>query len=291
MNGYKAFNKDMTCNGMQYKEGETYEMKESPKCCDNGFHFCENPLDTLNYYDLCDSEFAEVEALGDIDKGKDDDTKMATNKIKIGAKLGISGLVKASVDFLWESCKKKDKKNKENQSTSKKDSQLASSGDYSQLASSGDYSQLASSGYNSQLASSGDNSKLASSGYNSKLASSGDNSKLASSGDYSKLASSGYNSQLASSGDYSQLASSGKYSKVSHNEGIENVVCNVGIEGIAKGKKGDILVLAEYKEIYLDDGRWVHKPVCVKTKKIDGKILKEDTFYKLENKKFVEAED
>ena len=219
MNGYKAFNKDMTCNGMQYKEGETYEMKESPKCCDNGFHFCENPLDTLNYYDLCDSEFAEVEALGDIDKGKDDDTKMATNKIKIGAKLGISGFVKASVDFLWESCKKKDKKNKENQSTSKKDS------------------------------------------------------------------------QLASSGDYSQLASSGKYSKVSHNEGIENVVCNVGIEGIAKGKKGDILVLAEYKEIYLDDGRWVHKPVCVKTKKIDGKILKEDTFYKLENKKFVEAED
>ena len=219
MNGYKAFNKDMTCNGMQYKEGETYEMKESPKCCDNGFHFCENPLDTLNYYDLCDSEFAEVEALGDIDKGKDDDTKMATNKIKIGAKLGISGFVKASVDFLWESCKKKDKKNKENQSTSKKDI------------------------------------------------------------------------QLASSGDYSQLASSGKYSKVSHNEGIENVVCNVGIEGIAKGKKGDILVLAEYKEIYLDDGRWVHKPVCVKTKKIDGKILKEDTFYKLENKKFVEAED
>ena len=78
---------------------------------------------------------------------------------------------------------------------------------------------------------------------------------------------------------------------MSHNEGIENVVCNVGIEGIAKGKKGDILVLAEYKEIYLDDGRWVHKPVCVKTKKIDGKILKEDTFYKLENKKFVEAED
>ena len=273
MKGYKAFNKDMTCKDMQYKEGETYEMKESPKCCDNGFHFCENPLDTLNYYDLCDSEFAEVEALGDIDKGKDDDTKMSTNKIKIGAKLGISGFVKASVDFLWESCKKKDKKNKENQSISKKDSKLASSGDNSQLASSGDYS------------------KLASSGYNSKLASSGDNSQLASSGDNSQLASSGYNSKLASSGDYSQLASSGKYSKVSHNEGIENVVCNVGIEGIAKGKKGDILVLAEYKEIYLDDGRWVHKPVCVKTKKIDGKILKEDTFYKLENKKFVEAED
>ena len=276
--GYKAFNKDMTCRGFQYEENKEYEMEGKPKCCGNGFHFCENPLDTLNYYDLCNSTFAEVEAIGDInkpDKEDREDSKIATNKIKIGAKLDLTGFVKASVDFLWEKCKIKDKKQDEDvQASSGYNSQLASSGDYSQLASSGDYSQLASSG---------DNSKLASSGYNSQLASSGDYSQLASSGDYS---------QLASSGDYSQLASSGYYSNISHDKGIENVVCNIGIYGKARGLKGDILVLAEYKKINSPKYRtYVYKPICVKSKKIDGKIIKENTYYKLENKKFVEVED
>ena len=242
MKGYKGFNKDMTCRGMQYEEGKIYKMEEEPKCCEKGYHFCENPLDTLDYYDLCDSAFAEVEAIGDINRPKEEerqDSKIATNKIKIGAKLDLTGFIKASIDFLWEKCKIKDKKQDED--------------------------VQASSGYNS---------KLASSGYNSQLASSGDNSKL------------------ASSGDYSQLASSGYYSNISHDKGIENVVCNIGIYGKARGIKGDILVLAEYKKIDSPKHRtYVYKPICVKSKKIDGKFIKENTYYKLENKKFVEVED
>ena len=278
MKGYKGFNKDMTCRGMQYEEGKIYKMEEEPKCCEKGYHFCENPLDTLDYYDLCDSAFAEVEAIGDINRPKEEerqDSKIATNKIKIGAKLDLTGFIKASIDFLWEKCKIKDKKQDEDvQASSGYNSKLASSGYNSKLASSGDYSQLASSGDNSQLASSGYNSKLASSGYNSKLASSG------------------YNSKLASSGDYSQLASSGYYSNISHDKGIENVVCNIGIYGKARGIKGDILVLAEYKKIDSPKHRtYVYKPICVKSKKIDGKFIKENTYYKLENKKFVEVED
>ena len=314
MKGYKGFNKDMTCRGMQYEEGKIYKMEEEPKCCEKGYHFCENPLDTLDYYDLCDSAFAEVEAIGDINRPKEEerqDSKIATNKIKIGAKLDLTGFIKASIDFLWEKCKIKDKKQDEDvQASSGYNSKLASSGDNSKLASSGYNSKLASSGDNSKLASSGDNSKLASSGYNSQLASSGYNSQLASSGDYSQLASSGYNSklassgynsklassgdysQLASSGDYSQLASSGYYSNISHDKGIENVVCNIGIYGKARGIKGDILVLAEYKKIDSPKHRtYVYKPICVKSKKIDGKFIKENTYYKLENKKFVEVED
>ena len=233
MKGYKGFNKDMTCRGMQYEEGKIYKMEEEPKCCEKGYHFCENPLDTLDYYDLCDSAFAEVEAIGDINRPKEEerqDSKIATNKIKIGAKLDLTGFIKASIDFLWEKCKIKDKKQDED--------------------------VQASLGDNSQLASSGDNSKL------------------------------------ASSGDYSQLASSGYYSNISHDKGIENVVCNIGIYGKARGIKGDILVLAEYKKIDSPKHRtYVYKPICVKSKKIDGKFIKENTYYKLENKKFVEVED
>lgn len=29
MKAYKGFNKDMTCRGFQFKEGETYETKEA----------------------------------------------------------------------------------------------------------------------------------------------------------------------------------------------------------------------------------------------------------------------
>ena len=50
--------------------------------------------------------FHEVEVLGDIDKEDDGDSKIATNKIKIGAKLDIAGLVKASIDYTSQKAKK-----------------------------------------------------------------------------------------------------------------------------------------------------------------------------------------
>ena len=214
---------------MQYKTNKTFEMDRDPECCENGFHFCENPLDTLNYYDLCDSRFAKVESLGKVDKRIDsDDTKIATNKIKIGAELDLKGFIKASFEFLWNKCKPSNREVDED--------------------------KLASSGYNSQLASSGYNSQLASSGYNSKL------------------------------------ASSGYFSSISHEKGLPSVVCNIGVYGKAKGKKGDILVLAEYEEKDLKKYRtYVYKPTCVKSVKIDGKKIKENTYYRLENEKFVEV--
>ena len=51
------------------------------------------------------SEFAEVEVLGKVHKrSKSNDTKAATTKIKIGAKIGLPGLIKASFEYLWEKC-------------------------------------------------------------------------------------------------------------------------------------------------------------------------------------------
>ena len=32
MKAYKGFNKDMTCLGFQFKEGETYETEEAKLC-------------------------------------------------------------------------------------------------------------------------------------------------------------------------------------------------------------------------------------------------------------------
>ena len=82
--GYKAFNKDWTCRGFQYEVGKTYTMKEKPKCCNKGFHFCTNIVDCFNHYDNNPerTKIALVEALGDIDK-EEEDSKCCTNKIKI----------------------------------------------------------------------------------------------------------------------------------------------------------------------------------------------------------------
>lgn len=94
---YKGFNKDMTCRGFQYKEGESYE-EPSAKACKRGFHACEYPLDCLGYYSLNESVYHVVEQSGEISRHSDD-TKVASTKIKIGAEINIAGLVKAAIEY------------------------------------------------------------------------------------------------------------------------------------------------------------------------------------------------
>ena len=94
---YKGFNKDMTCRGFQYEEGKEYE-EESVEVCDHGFHACEYPLDCLNYYSPNESVYHEVEQSGEIQK-HNDDIKVASTKIKIGAEISIAGLVKAAIEY------------------------------------------------------------------------------------------------------------------------------------------------------------------------------------------------
>ena len=135
MKAYKGFNKDMTCTPtggkpFQYKEGETYEEPEAD-LCEKGFHACLDPLDCLNYYNICDSVYHEVE-LDDVSAQRErNDTKVCGKKIRIGAKLSLKDIVKASVDFTMESVKK------EGGTNSGYSAQLASSGKDSVVMSAG----------------------------------------------------------------------------------------------------------------------------------------------------------
>ena len=97
---YKGFNKDMTCRGFQFEEGKTYEEPEA-KLCESGFHACEYPLDCFGYYEPADSEYHEVE-LEDVSNERKDDTKICAQKIKIGAKIDIIGIVKAAFEYVSE---------------------------------------------------------------------------------------------------------------------------------------------------------------------------------------------
>ncbi len=212
---YKAFNADFTCRGFQYEVGKTYTHDGEISMCDAGFHACENPLDVLNYYNLCDSRFAVVELSGEIITHEEEDTKLCAATLHVRAELKLPDFVKAAVQWVIEACKPKEGESSERvMSSSGAYAHLASSGDGAQLASSGAYAQLASSGAYAQLASSGAYAHLASSGAYAQLASSGDGAQLASSGAYAHLASSGAYEQLASSGAYAQLASSGAYAQL-----------------------------------------------------------------------------
>ena len=102
LKGFKGFDKGLVCRGKQYAENTVFE-EEKAVICESGMHFCVNPFDVLNHYDLVNTDgsfndFAEVEALEETKT--DDNKKFCTTKLKIGAKLSFSGFIKACVDLL-----------------------------------------------------------------------------------------------------------------------------------------------------------------------------------------------
>ena len=99
MKCYKGFDKDLRCKDFQYEIGKEYET-ERAEICEEGFHACEFPLDVLRYYNPADSRFCEVEL--DANEQTHNDSKRVGKKIKIGAEIGLSGLVKAGVKFILE---------------------------------------------------------------------------------------------------------------------------------------------------------------------------------------------
>ena len=181
MKGYKGFAPGMICRGKQYAENTVFE-EDKAVICESGMHFCENPFDVLDYYDLVNSDgsfndFAEVKALGEVKTN--DDKKFCTTKLKIGAKLTFAGFVKACVDFVIEK--------------TKTETDNGSSGDSAKIGSSGNYAQIGNSGNYAQIGSSGDSAQIGSSGDCAKIGSSGNYAQIGNSGNYAQIGSSGLN--------------------------------------------------------------------------------------------------
>ena len=167
--GFKAFNKGMKCKSKQYEENTTYEENGNEICEAGVMHFCEEPFDVLNYYSLVDdngdiSDFAEVEAVGNVYKRED---KTATNKLHIGAKLGLKGFIKACVDFTIEKTKVEPVKDDEADNSIGDSAKIGSSGYYAKIGSSGDSAKIGSSGDSAKITSEGKDSVVMAAGYNS----------------------------------------------------------------------------------------------------------------------------
>ena len=148
--GFKGFDNDLKCRGFQYEVGKTYDLKGEVKCCERGFHFCENPFDVFRYYSPCDSRYCEVEGDGNADKANDD-SKVATSHIHISSEIGLNGLIKAGVKFILDKVNYKDTKS-------------TNTGDYSAATNTGDRSAATNTGYRSAATNTGDYSAATNTG-------------------------------------------------------------------------------------------------------------------------------
>ena len=147
MTTYKGFNKDMTCRGFQYEEGKEYEENEAI-ACEKGFHACEYPLDCFNYYSPNESVYHVVEQSGEISK-HEDDSKVASTKIKIGAEINIAGLVKAAIEY----------------TTKRINPETKSDGDYGASSATGNYGASSATGDKGASSATGDYGASSATGY------------------------------------------------------------------------------------------------------------------------------
>ena len=107
--------------------------------------------------------------------------------------------------------------------------------------------------------------------------------KATNTGDQSAATNTGDRSAATNTGNQSAATNTG-YRSAAIVEGKESIALATGIDSKAKGKIGCFIVLAEWKEIDNE-----YHIVDVKSAKVDGKNIKEDTFYTLKDGKFVEV--
>lgn len=99
-----------------------------------------------------------------------------------------------------------------------------------------------------------------------------------------KATNTGNQSAATNTGNRSAATNTGDYSAATV-EGKESIALATGIKSKAKGKIGCFIVLAEWKEI-----NYEYHLIDVKSAKVDGENIKEDTFYTLKDGKFVEVD-
>ena len=174
---------------------------------------------------------------------------------------------------------------------------------YSIVANTGTHSLAECEGYKSIAANTGAysmaiakntsvNSITSNTGFRSVSENKGEFSISANIGEYSATTSYGQYSTAINIGEFSIAVSTGDYSvaiatserSFAKVEGKESIAIVCGTNGKASGRLGCWLILTER-------GKWNGKKYSlkdVKSIKVDGKIIKEDTWYKLENGEIIE---
>ena len=269
--GYKGFDKDLKCRDYQYEVGKDYEHNGEVSCCKSGFHFCENPMDVLDYYNPADSRYCEVEGSGTTDKDTND-KKVAVSKLHISEEIGLKGLIEAGVKFILDK-------------VNWKDNRESNTGGHSAATNTSYRSAATNTGRYSAATNMGDYSAATNTGYRSAATNTGDYSAATNTGDKSAATNTGDQSAATNTGDRSAATNTGYYSAATV-EGKDSIAIVTGYDSKAKGALGCWIVLTE-RVGWNGNGYPIKE---VKAFKVDGEIVKADTFYKLIDGNAVEVE-
>ena len=170
IHSYKGFDKDLKCRGFAYEIGKDYKQDGNIKCCNNGFHACEFPLDVFKYYAPGEnSRYCTVTQSGVTDK-EEGDSKVASSKIHIETEIGLDDIIKAGVKFIL------DKVNWKNQKESN----------------TGDRSAATNTGYQSAATNTGNQSAATNTGNQSAATNTGNSSATTNTGQQSAATKTGH---------------------------------------------------------------------------------------------------
>ena len=209
MKAYKGFDKDLKCRGFQYEVGKEYE-EGSAELCKKGFHACENPLDTFRYYGPTDSRYCEVD-VDDNGERNSGDSKVCGKHIKIGAEIGLKGVINAGVRFVFDKCESATEEN--------------ASGESGNAAASGESGNAAASGWRGNAAASGWSGNAAASGWSGNAAASGVRGTAVASGKYGTASADGDQCIAVAWGDESRARGKlGTYIVVSEHDDDGNII-------------------------------------------------------------------
>ena len=287
MKAYKGFKNDMTCRGFQYEEGKEYHEGRA-ECCDTGFHACEYPLDCFQYYEPADSVYHKVEQTGDIDKSEGD-SKVASTEIKIGAKIGIPGLVQAAIEYTSKRCEKK----AENHNTGNRGAS-SNTGDCGASSNTGNRGASSNTGNRGASSNTGDCGASSNTGNRGASSNTGDCGASSNTGDWGASSNTGDWGASSNTGDWGASSNTG-YRGASSNTGncgasfstgeestsyagcVNSVAAALGLNAKAKGVKGAYIICAEFEAD--NDGNYRIKGIQLR--QVDGEKIKEETYYQL----------
>ena len=290
---YKAFNSNFSCRDFMYEVGKEYHINGDVKMCGNGFHACQNSIDTFNYYPMENSRFAIVKLWGDI---LFDFDKMCASDIEIVEELPLKDIVKryvlSKVNFLkYKNCTRFELNKSENELCNKgygnyiisthnnkrivsrgSDNHIVTTGISNTILSIGDATNIHCIGSSTHLVSIGSSSHI-SLDHNVTAVLYGNNNKITSSYNHGSIISNGNNCFITIISNYAHCETNGENNKI-------NVIGNSIID--SKGINDELILNGDDIRFRAKYGSAI---TCVGRKKmiVDDKCIYSDTWYRYIN--------
>ena len=287
---YKGFDENFCCRDFQYEVGKEYHITGDLKICKNGFHACEDLIDTFNYYPMVNSRFAIVKLWGDVLYGNN---KMCASNIEIVEELSLKDIVKhyaaSKVEFLeHKNCTRFELNKSENELCNKGyGNYIISTYDYKRIVSIGSYNHIVNNGVSNTIFNIGDETNINCIGSSTYLVSIGNRSqisldhnftailygnknKITSSYNHGSIISNGNNCFITIISSYIHCETNGENNKI-------NVIGNSIID--SKGINNELILNGDDIKFRAKYGSTI---ICVGKEKmiVDDKYILSDTWYR-----------